>query len=434
MRNISGVQSETRRRIAGFTLIELLIAVTIFIILTTLAVSAFNLNVGSERVSAASRQVQAMLEGARARAFKLQKPVGVRFQLDPNYPSELTGMTYISTIDDGAGSSYETGRLRFIDYVDAGGDGLADATNDIQPAIQQLTSRNAPSWTEMRRLGVLKSGVRIRIPAGTGTWYTVSSENFLTSGNVLRLVEEPVDVSSYGFVSQNFANNTGKIHNYELDLSTVMMPLAGEDEVQLPPNTVIDLLSSKVPSNWYISRWQPGVTLTEGTWIAAETANGLKAYRATDGGTTGTSAPNWNSANTNGTTVVDGTAPNDITWRCYDAPLFDVIFTPQGSLFGPVAAEGVLHFTLAETRDTREVFDDGSIGLRAYDLKDRDADGKSPDHLGSFRLINVFASSGAVSVSPIDQTDVIINSTGASGSDDVADNLFNLALDGATAN
>ena len=140
MRNISGVQSETRRRIAGFTLIELLIAVTIFIILTTLAVSAFNLNVGSERVSAASRQVQAMLEGARARAFKLQKPVGVRFQLDPNYPSELTGMTYISTIDDGAGSSYETGRLRFIDYVDAGGDGLADATNDIQPAIQQLTS------------------------------------------------------------------------------------------------------------------------------------------------------------------------------------------------------------------------------------------------------------------------------------------------------
>jgi len=425
MRTMRSPQFKRTSFRAGFTLIELLVAVTIFIILTTLTVATINLNVGSERVSAAARQVQGMLEGARSRAFKLQRPVGVRFLLDTNYPSELVGMTYVSTIDDGAGSSYETGRLRFLDLD--GTDGLP-----VIPGIQQLTSRNAPNWIQMRDLGVLKAGVRIRIPAGTGTWYTVSSEYFLRDpqdpgdpskqANVLRLVEAPVDVPSYGLYTQNFANNTGKVQTYELDLSTVMVPLQGEDEVQLPPNTVIDLRSSKVPSNWYIGRWQAGASVDTGDWIAAQTSNGLKAYRATNDGVTGGSVPDWNTANTNGTTLTDGA----VTWRCYEAPLFDVIFTPQGSLFGPVAAEGVLHFTIAETRDTRHVFDDGTIGVQAWDVSDRDGDSEKPDHFGSFRLINVFASSGAVSVSPIDQTD--------DNGDDVADNLFRLALEGATAN
>ncbi|MBR9804427.1 hypothetical protein GYB59_23260 [bacterium] len=436
MRNISGLQSETRRRIAGFTLIELLIAVTIFIILTTLAVSAFNLNVGSERISAAARQVQAMLEGARARAFKLQKPVGVRFSLDSNNPSELVSMIYVSTVDDGAGGSYETGRLRFVDLDDDLNNTmpLPGFTTEIVPGIQQLTSRNAPTWSQMRDLGVLKAGVRIRIPAGTGTWYTVSSENFLTSSNVLRLVEEPVDVSSYGLLSQNYATNTGKVESYELDLSSVMMPLQGEDAVQLPPNTVIDLRSSKVPSNWYIGRWGAGIAITEGDWIAVRTSNGIKAYVATNDGQTGTSAPNWDSESDNGDTITDGTGATEVTWRCSDAPQFDIIFTPQGSIYGSLAAEGIVHLTLAETRDTRAVFEDGSVGLQAWDLSDRDGDGKAPDHLGSYRIINIFSASGAVSVSPIDQTDVMDNSTGTAGSDGVADNLFNLALEGATAN
>ncbi|MCA8983038.1 MAG: prepilin-type N-terminal cleavage/methylation domain-containing protein [Planctomycetaceae bacterium] len=416
----SGVRSSLLAYRSGFTLIELLVAITIFIILTTLTVATINLNLGNERITAASRQVQAMLEGARSRAFKLQRPVGVRFILDQNFPGEVTGMVYVGAIENPGGSNYQTGKLRFVD-LDLDGDTVVGVPA-LTPAIQQLPAPGSITWSELNTLQLLRSGVRIRIPASTGTWYTVSSDNFLTpDSTVLRLTSQPLDVASYGLRTDNYSNPRGTVYNYELDLSTVMAPLPGEDPVQLPPGTVIDLRSSKVPSNWNINRWRSGVTYSGGSWVAGITSNGLKAYLTNNGGVSGGSEPNWNSANTNGASLND----NGVIWQCYQVPLLDVVFTPQGTLMGAVSAEGLLHFTLAETRDTREPFDDGTVGLAAWDVRDTNGDGRKPDHKGSFRVVTVFAASGAVNVSPVDQTDA--------NDDGVTDDLFLYAIEGATA-
>ncbi len=382
-------QSYCRR--GGFTLIELLVAILIFIILTTLTVATINLNLGSERISAASRQMQAMFEGARARAFKLQRPVGVRFIMDPNFPGEVTGMLYVSAVENPGGGSYQTGRVRFLQLP--GG----------APAIQQLPAPGSIPWNELNVLQLLRAGVRVRIPAATGPWYTVSSQNFLSPDNtVMQLNEMPTDVS-FGAIGETFENNSGTITNYELDLSTVMAPLQGEDAVQLPPGTVVDLRNCKVPRNWYINRWGVNVPVAAGSWVGGITPQGLRAYRADNDGVTGDAEPNWGSA------VITGSAVNDngIVWRSHPVPLLDVIFTPQGSLLGSVAAEGLLHFVLAETRDTRIPLDDGTVGLPPLERR------------GEQRVITVFGTSGAVNVSPLNLNP--------------GESLFRFAIEGATS-
>lgn len=447
------------KRRNAFTLVELLVAITIFVILTVLTLGAFNLNIGSERVRSASRQIQAMLEGAKTRAYKFQKPVGVRFLLgdsflDTKSPVEITGMMYVTGQSNPAdGASYETGFLRYVDL-----DG--DATNgSVIEGIQfaKWYAGNNPSieWEQLFSRGNLIAGVKIRIPAKTGKWYRVASDEFMPdlpgSHNdnnpdesdetddwydftTMRLTEALLDVNNWGLTQAGFGDNKSKTVPYELDLSTVMGPMSGEDPVSLPNGIVVDLKSSKVPSNWNVSRWRPGVTYSVGDWVVGNSNAGVRVFRADNAGDTHTdmnNEPAWPSA-VNSIVVGTGTPP--ITWRCYELPRFDIVFTPQGTVMGSVVAEGLLHLTLAETRDTHAIFENDqttspvgqtTIGVPVWDLRDHNGDGEMPEHIGSFRVITVFPASGSVNVSPIDQSDTDNNG--------FADSIFRYAIEGSTA-
>lgn len=409
----------------GFTLIELLVAVTIFVVLTALVVGSFNLNIGNERVRSAARQLQATFEGARSRAFKLQRPVGVRFIYDTDYPGEVNALLLVSSVADAGGNLSETGRLRFVDRATDGDPTMVAAYDQ---AIQYVPSPTGTSWTDMNSLDMLRAGMRIRIPAETGSWYTISSSNFLTDSNrrIMRLNEVLLDQSNFAPIGSTYENN-GVSSTYEIDLTGVMIPLQGEEAISLPNGVVIDLYSSKVPSNWRMNSWESGVTYSVGDWISVVSQSKVQLlYRAETTGATGANPPNWDTATTVNSTIVDG----GVTWRCYQTPQYDVIFTPQGNIYGPVAAEGVLHFVIAETRDTRAIFEDYptvgdvTIGTTARDLTDRDGDG-DPDHVGAYRIVTVFGASGSVNVSPIDQTD--------SDNNKIADDLYNFAIQGAAA-
>ncbi len=422
-----------RKQRAAFTLVELLVAITIFVILTVLTLGAFNLNVGSERVRSASRQIQAMLEGAKTRAYKFQKPVGVRFILDENYPGEITGMMYVSGQSNPAGGSYETGYLR---YVDLDGD-LSNGTTIEGIQYVDVSGNTGISWSELNSRGQIHPGVKIRIPAKTGKWYTISSNNFLNpNSTVMRLTEGLLDVPYWGLANANFSGSSSKSVPYELDLSGVMGPMSGEDPVALPAGVIVDLKSSKVPSNWNVGRWIAGRTYPPQAWVIGVTSGGLRAFQTSGGGVSGSNEPAW--------PVVVGNTVNDgsIVWRCYEVPRFDIVFTPQGTVMGAIVAEGLLHLTLAETRDTRAIFENDpttspagqtTIGVPVWDLRDHNADGKSPEHIGSFRVITVFPASGSVNVSPVDQTDAINNNTGAPTPDGFADSIFRYAIEGSTA-
>ena len=414
------------KRRNAFTLVELLVAITIFVILTVLTLGAFNLNIGSERVRSASRQVQAMLEGAKTRAFKDRNPVGVRFLLNENFPGEITGMMYIEGQANLAGGSFETGSLHLVDLVLDGdsNDGMVD--QGIKYAVIQGTT--SLSWKEMKSIGQIQAGVRIRIPAKTGKWYTVSSNRFLTDTNesIMRLTEDYVGSANWVLSNATFAE---KSVTYELDLSMVMGAMPGEDPVELPNGIVIDLKSSKVPSNWNVTRWRPSKLYAVGNWVVGNSNAGLRAYRAENAGTSAANLnnePTWPSAVNN--TVID----NGITWRCFEVPRFDIVFTPQGTVMGSVVAEGLLHLTLAETRDTHAIFENDptasggtTIGVPVWDLRDHNGDNEAPEHIGSFRVITVFPASGSVNVSPIDQTD--------SDNNEFADSIFRYAIEGSTA-
>jgi len=431
---MSQANNKQMKQRGAFTLIELLVAITIFVILLVLTLGAFNLNIGSERVRSASRQVQAMLEGAKSRAFKFQKPVGVRFILDENNPSEITGMMYIEGQDNLAGGNFETGSLRYVKFVHPGPGPLKGTTVEgIQYAsIQGTTSL---SWKEMSSIGQIEAGVKIRIPAKTGKWYTVSSDLFLADPNqrIMRLTVPLLGVTNWGSLTPSLGDKTD---TYELDLSMVMGAMPGEDPVAFPKGIVIELKSSKVPRNWNVNRWIAGRTYLPQAWVVGVTGSGLRAFQTSAGGVTGGSEPAWPSVV--GNTVVDGT----VTWRCYEVPRFDIIFTPQGTVMGSVVAEGLLHLTLAETRDTHAIFEDDpttspagqtTIGVPVWDLRDHNNDGEKPEHIGSFRVITVFPASGSVNVSPLDQTDVRNNITGALTPDEFADSIFRYAIEGSTA-
>ncbi len=423
----------TKQRTA-FTLVELLVAITIFVVLTVLTLGAFNLNIGSERVRSASRQIQAMLEGAKTRAFKFQKPVGVRFILDENNPSEITGMMYVTGQSNPAGGSYETGSLR---YVDLDGD-LSNGTTVEGIQYVNVSGNTGISWSALNSRGQIRPGVKIRIPAKTGKWYTVSPSNFLADANqsVMQVTEPLLDVISWGLPNAKFGGGRSNSVDYELDLSGVMGPMSGEEPVSLPDGIVIDLKSSKVPSNWNVTRWISGKTYQPQDWVVGVTGGGLRAFQTNTGGVSGSSEPAWPSVV--GNTVTDGT----VTWTCYEVPRFDIVFTPQGTVMGSVVAEGLLHLVLAETRDTHAIFENDptttpagqtTIGVPVWDLRDHNNDGKKPEHIGSFRVITVFPASGQVNVSPLDQTDVRNNSTGVSTPDGIADNIFRYAIEGSTA-
>ncbi len=430
------VNEKPMKRREAFTLIELLVAITIFVILTILTLGAFNLNIGSERVRSASRQIQAMLEGAKTRAFKYQKPVGVRFILDEDFPGEISGMMYVTGQSNPAGGSYETGSLR---YIDTNG----DTTTAEAIQFANVSGNTGISWSALKNRGQIQAGVKIRIPAKTGKWYTVSSVNFLndTNQSIMQLTEALLDVTYAAPAGANYTQRAKPV-TYELDLSTVMGPLSGEEPVSLPKGIIIDLKSSKVPRNWNVNRWIPGKQYAVGDWVVGISSAGLRVFRAENAGFAGNSLddePAW--PQVVNTSVIGVGAPA-ITWRCFEVPRFDIVFTPQGTVMGPVVAEGLLHFTLAETRDTRAIFENDptttpagqtTIGVPVWDLRDHDGDGDKPEHIGSFRVITIFPASGSVNVSPVDQTDVRNNSTGAATPDDFADSIFRYAIEGATA-
>lgn len=111
---------------------------------------------------------------------------------------------------------------------------------------------------------------------------------------------------------------------------------------------------------------------------------------------------------------------------------------------GKTASDGMLFFLLTERIDAEAVFENDptsdppgqtTIGVTAKDLRDRDRDGVGPDHRGSFRIIALNPNSGSVTVSPVDLTDELTYNKSTNnwspGPDGWADNIFNLALQGA---
>ena len=412
-------QNQSPRRSAprrGFTLIELLVVVGIALLVTTFTVIGIDFAFETERVRGGSRQLQSMLAGARDRAIFAREPRGVRFLLD-NDP--LNGRKVSSMVYIGAGEEWREGTitLKRPDFVDGSGnprsDNVVDAIDydgdSASPETELFMIEGSPEtlWSNLidrgylpayeydfngnnsldsedsNLNGVLDAGedsngngkldlgedangngvrdlrtARIKIPGDkNGTWYTVSTywlgnwnrQRDAASPNRLQLTRQYRDPGTTSdTVVNGFEDGAGPT-SYILELPPRV--LADAEPILLPEGVVIDLDGSAVPDSW-----RP-------PFGAAETV------------------PYSNR--------------------------MDLLFSPRGTVTGPEAAAGLLHFYLTTAADVDDSFVFGRVQVNQGDSPLIPGDGQfSADRpIGDRALVSVFTQTGKVSAFPLNTTD-----------------------------
>lgn len=341
----------------GFTLIEMLVVVGIMLLLTTLVVMLWNSNAESERVRGGARQLQSSFLALRDRAFHAKAPRGFRLRVDPADPTVVTGMVYIAPTEDWREGSVQLVRSD-LDNADKSGDGSLDS-NTVNPDAYGVPSNSAryvvgygTEWKRLYDRQLLVDGARIRL-SSTGSWYTVTVNSDLINDTSEKLIlntpyriPEPT-TGSYALPSVvAYAPS-----DYILELAP--SPLPDEKPIQLPAGMVIDLDNCQVPAGWRFERQ------------VAQTSDTVGSLYSND--------RNW--------MVVFKPSSGMMTIRRY-SPRMDVMFSSRGTVMGPLAAQGLLHMILADTRDS-------DLSLHPAQYK-RDS-----------LLVSLFTRTGNVSVFPL---------------------------------
>ncbi|WP_459555777.1 pilus assembly FimT family protein [Lacunimicrobium album] len=445
----------------GFTLIELLVTISIFIILLAITASAFNVGQDREKITGAARQIQSAVEGARSRAFKLQRPIGLRFNIDPSDPTVSPSMIYVQQLEPITGTLDVGGpSLTPTDTPDEYGfseiqirtvDQLPDAPNgDVAPKDGYYDTTFAHGDLNVLvnavKQGLITPGVTIRIRGGSTDYgeYTIISHPvrfcYPSSTPIDMAVDDvfnPGDGRFFIFprfrspgspkTTVDYTNTRGKvIQSLDFEIIPAAIPLQNEEPLVFPQGVVIDWDSSRYPREWSkitsAQIWEPSVKYSVGQWLRS----GNYYLKCVDFGTSSASGTGPVATNEN-EIIQDGT----VYWRSYNSPQLDLMFSPRGSAIGSVSTNGLIHFGLAYRRDTdiQTVDTTKKIALNSvFDVR------KQPDgkyfFKGEHRICTLFLQSGAVITNEPDFTDVIINATGVSGSDEIADNPFQSALDG----
>lgn len=344
-RFVAGVRGVVlARRRGGFTLVELLISISIFVILATISLSAFR-GSDKDKITAASRQVQAVFNGARSRAAKSGESRGVRLLLDPADPRCVNALQYIGN------SSYHTGNVR-----------VQIAPSDASGPLCRLVCEEIGEWADLNSQGLLETTARIRIPQdSSGRWYTMANINFAAGTAELRSLPTgatwdpapsgwdnaslvpggnpapPPYSPTYQFAPRNTRivysptnpfspiprlsapagySNTKPIP-YLLRLEP--QPLPNTTPINLPPGVVIDLDASRVPAAW---RQSEDID-HDGTLDPGEDIDG-------DG-----------QLNFSGRYAPNNPIPSNL----------DILFGPNGTATGEFAALGPLFLTIAHISD-----------------------------------------------------------------------------------
>lgn len=378
---------------SGFTLVELLIVVAILLILVAMTATAIDFAFTGEKLKSGARQVQSALEGARDRAIFAKEPRGLRLLVDADDPRIVTAMVYV-----GAGRNWSEGLIRLERkdgngdgtadvYRDTNGDGTADATSVCivrgDPTCGWYTLKERGflgTFEDLNLNGVLDSGEdlnsnglldldapRIKIPADdNGSWYTVLTHLMTPTNQILELLTDYRDPGTTA-PNQVVAFQGAGPSTYLLELPPRILPDA--QPILLPEGICIDLDGSAVPS-----AWRPGA----GAVLTSPYSSHM-----------------------------------------------DIMFSSRGMATGSIAAAGVIHLYLAETKDvvkttTLNVFTipsvpgadpkprppiNGTMGPIIPGLNQFGPD----DSIGDRLLVSLFTQTGKISSHKVDATDTDSN-------------------------
>jgi len=280
----------------AFTLIELLVVIGILLTLATLALAVYNAGAASERTRSAARIVQSAFLGARDRASHARDLCGVRFVRDLTDSSLVTAFAYVAPLENRKyGGSAGSGSTIQILRPDANSDGQGtDATGPDAIYI----AGSGVDWLRLDSEGFFAlPTTRVRIPAGTGTWYSLQPLAGQTA-------------------SPWFAQTRG---------STVLLTLAGpfaSPESASPNVVAVDTTSPQASCE-------------------IELAHDLVPFHQPIGLPSGVVIDlDWSSSN------VQALWPANSSLTA-----IEIMFSPRGNVAGPVAAMGPLHFLLNDLGD-----------------------------------------------------------------------------------
>ena len=372
---------------AGFSLIEMLVSIAIFVILATLALSAFR-DSKHDKVASASRQIFASIGGARSRAAKAVEPRGVRLQQSKLDYRLISSLQYV-----GQSQMYD-GYLRV--QINSSG-------------TVQLKTTQAGDWQILRNEGLLRPGSRIYLrtsnPNSTtptaanstgGRWYTVATPGFDPDNDKIRIVGL-IDgtqwnasansglgaFQSYPAAAVDAAeptySNTYPIP-YLLRLSPQELPEA--ETIKLPPGMVIDLPSSRIPASWAAFE----DVNQNGTLDGTEDTNGLP------------SRPGYSNG-------------------ILDDVKFDIPVSPNGTVSGAISGSGAIYLYLCHIDDVDRLRSMSGYPSSAAltlaptylipgDFENGTAAPYGPDHPSSERkLVCIIPQTGLVYIAPVNGAD-----------------------------
>lgn len=358
---------------AGFTLIELMVVVGLILLIAVMTASAINTSISGDKVRGGARQVQSFLAGARDRAIYSKAPRGVRFLLDStdkSYPSSRTvsSMVYIAPTDD-----WTQGTIQIEWYG-----GVVKAVRGFDNDTSGLALPTG--WLNLYNQGLLKNGVRIKIPDNnTGEWYTVDTSLLATATTsdppklllLTKLSISPTQTANQNDGDPAFQPGTGPT-TYRLELPPGVMP--NQEPVLLPKGCVIHLDRCTTAGN-----------------LENLAKHGDKLPSA------------W-------TKRPSTTIPPDPSGFDYSS-MMDVMFSPRGVVIGPAAQAGIIHLYLGEQKDadldrtywTTTTPPTNSAPEYGFWT---DPTAISPNYeRGDKIVLTIFTRTGAVSTHPIHPTD-----------------------------
>lgn len=161
------VERKPRRKTRkAFTLIELLVVIGIILLLTTIVVAIFKTGAGSDRMRSGARTAQSAFRGAVDRAVKAKQNRGIRFVLDQQDSTLVTGFQYVWPMEPQAyGMAYQSP----IRIVRRDEDGTPGPDNPYAMSVQGIGT----NWMSLQADGLLADPPRVKIGDSYGRYYGI---------------------------------------------------------------------------------------------------------------------------------------------------------------------------------------------------------------------------------------------------------------------
>jgi prepilin-type N-terminal cleavage/methylation domain-containing protein len=303
----------------GFTLIELLVAMSIMLILAVITIRLVGTTLDNDRLKSGSRELQSYLAGARDRASYAGQPRGVRFIPDATDPYSARSFVYI-----GAPTNFTDGQQI---YLTNGSTALGPSAATIG-IIYGLVNR-----------GLLLAGSQITLggSAATGGNYYSIAPDVLSSAPIW------LAGGSYS-VGQTVQPTTPNGHTYVCTATTCGSATCTSGTTQPTwPTTQ----GGQVTDN--------AVVWTEFSWALTKIFAGSSGLAAYNLQLAPAQLPSEQPRSLPQNVAIDlRTSILPTTWQFPPSPTstYDLLFSPAGTVAGPAAASGRVHFVLADISET----------------------------------------------------------------------------------